>query len=403
MIAFKNAYLIDGTGAAPVPDATVIVEGRSICCAGAGISVPEDAFVIDLKGKPLIPGLSDAHAHIGGSAELDRPGCSSAFSSYLFAENREAALRWGVTALRSAGDFTPDILRFRDEVNSGKHRSPRVIACGRFIQARGGHPLSTVFSDDPAIAENACVLIDDASDVETEVEKLYDQGADWIKVVASDDNKFKYPDSTVPRLSDDQLLRISETAHKLGLPVMAHVDDIADAARAARAGVDTIEHLINIATSDHVLTDEIIRLLTDEDIWVVPTLIATKNHDGGIEGAPLAWPDLQSAMRLLIESGARIGVGCDSGIPFIPFGECVHTEMELLTEVGYTPLEAITAATGCNAKMLRAADVFGTIAPGQAADVVVLGSNPLDNIRNTRDIRLVLRDGAVVVDNLLSQ
>jgi len=104
----------------------------------------------------------------------------------------------------------------------------------------------------------------------------------------------------------------------------------------------------------------------------------------------------------MVEAGVQLGVGCDSGIPFVPFGECVHIEMELLAEVGLSPLQVITAATGNNAKMMRASDIFGTVAAGQAADLVVLGSNPLDDIKNTRDIRMVLRDGAVVIDNLLS-
>ena len=402
MLVFKNAFLIDGTGAGPAAGATVIVEGKKIRDAGGALPVPDGAQVVDLKGKTLLPGFSDAHTHMGGSSSLDRPGGSSRFAAYDFAEHREAALRWGVTALRSAGDFTPDILMFRDEVNAGTLRSPRMLACGRFLQAKGGHPLSTVFFDDPSIAENACVLIDENTDIDAEVGKLFDLGVDWIKTVASDDNKFKYPDTAAPFLTDAQLRMITDAAHKRGLPVMAHVDDVGDLARAARAGVDTIEHTINVATSDHEITDETLKLLTDCGAWVVPTLVATKIHDGSVEGAPPVWEKLQAAVRRLIEAGVKIGVGCDSGIPFVPFGECVHMEMELLTEAGYSPLQAITATTGFNADMLRAADVFGRIAPGQAADIVILGSNPLDDIKNTRDILMVLRDGAVVVDNMLS-
>ena len=403
MLTFINAFLIDGTGDAPVPDATVIIEGKKILSSGVGTPVPEGSQVIDLKGKTLVPGFSDAHTHFGGSSSLDRPGGSSRFAVYDYAEHREAALRWGVTALRSAGDFTPDILAFRDEVNEGKHRSPRLLACGRFLQAKGGHPLSTVFFDDPAIAENACVLIDEKTDIDAEVGKLFDLGVNWIKTVASDDNKFKYPDTAAPFLSDEQLRRITDAAHKRGLPVMAHVDDVSDLARAVKAGVDSVEHVINVATTDHELTDEILKLITEAGVWVVPTLVATKIHDGSVEGAPLVWQDVPAAMERLIKSGVLLGVGCDSGIPFVPFGECVHMEMELLTQVGYSPMQAVTAATGNNAKMMRADGVFGTIAPGKAADIVVLGSNPLDDISNTRDIRMVLRDGAVVVDNYLSR
>ena len=402
MFVIKNAYLIDGTGADPLPGAIVIVDGKTISQVGKSLPVPEGAQVIDLKGKPLLPGFSDAHTHMGGCSILERTGALSRFDSYDYAENRESALRWGVTAVRSAGDFTPDILEFRDDVNAGKMRSPRMLACGRFFQAKGAHPLSTVYADDPVIAENACVIIDEGTDVSAEVDKLADLGVDWIKVMASDDNKLKYPDTRTPTLSDEQLRSISDAAHKRSLPVMAHVDDIGDLIRVVNAGVDTVEHMINVATSDHDMTGDVLKLLTGRDVWVVPTLVATKIQDGGITGAPLVWPALQIAAARMIEAGVRIGVGCDSGTPFIPFGECVHMEMELLTGVGYTPLQAITAATGDNAKMMRMSHVFGTVAPGLAADLVVLGSDPLEDIKNTRDIRMVLREGAVVFDNLLS-
>ena len=403
MLVLKNANLIDGTGAAPASNSTVVLDGNVIKQAGQSLPIPDGAQVIDLKGKTLLPGFSDAHTHMGGSFSLDRPGASSRFGSYDYAEHRASALRWGVTTLRSAGDFTPDILTFRDDVNAGKICSPRILACGRFVQAKGGHPLSTVYFDDPVVAENCCTLIGDDTDIDAEVAKLYDLGVDWIKVMVSDDNKFKYPDTLAPTLSDEQLEMVSEAAHKRSLPVMAHVDDIGDLVRAVNAGVDTVEHAINVATSDHDMTDEALSLLTGRDVWVVPTLVATKIHEGSVQGAPPVWPALQVAASRMVKAGVKIGVGCDSGIPFVPFGECVHIEMELLTEAGYSPLQAIAAATGKNAEMLRMSHVFGTIAPGLAADLVVLGADPLKDIKNTRDIRMVFRDGAVVYDKMLSE
>ncbi|MCL1828945.1 MAG: amidohydrolase family protein [Oscillospiraceae bacterium] len=402
MLVFKNAFLIDGTGAAPLPNATVIISGKTIDAAGQNIKPPENAQVIDLKGKPLLPGFSDAHTHFGGSPLLERPGSVSRFTSYDYAEHCEAALSWGVTAMRSAGDFTPDIIEFRDEVNAGKHRSPRVLACGPFLQAKGGHPLSTVYFDDPVIAKGSIVSIDEKTDIDAEVGKLADLGVDWIKVMAGRKNKLKYPDDEVPGLTEKQLRLITDAAHKRGLPVMMHADDVGDLVRAVKAGADTVEHTINVATSDHEMTDEALRLLIDNKVWVVPTMTATKLHDGSAAEAPLVWPALLTAVRRMIQAGVRIGVGCDSGIPFLPRGECIHIETELLTEAGYTPLQAVTAVTGKNAEMLRSNDVFGTVTPGKAADIAVLGSNPLEDIRNTRDILMVLRDGAVVIDKLLS-
>lgn len=401
MLVFKNAFLLDGTGSDPVAGATIVVEGKKITQVGKDISFPAGAQVIDLQGKPLLPGFSDAHTHMGGSDRLDRPGLTGRFGSYDYAENREAALNWGVTTVRSAGDFTPEILAYRDEVNNGKIRSPRVLASGRMIQVNGGHPAFTVFFANPEVIDNACVLVNDNTDIELEIKKLAEAGADWIKAFISDDNKMHYP-SAAPRLSNKQLRRIADAAHKYGKVLMVHVDDIGNMIEAINIGADSVEHTINVGTSDHEVTDEVFKLLASRNIWVVPTMVATKNHDGSIPGAPLVYQTLEKALRRMVQAGVKIGVGCDSGIPFVPYGECVHIEMELLTTVGMSPLAVITAATGGNAKMFHKDDVFGTIEPGKAADLVVLGANPLEDIKNTRDIRMVLRDGRVVVDKLLS-
>lgn len=402
MLVLKNATLIDGTGNQPQKNMTVLVKGTKIEAAGQDIPVPADAQVIDLAGKILLPGFSDAHTHFGGSASLERPGQTGRFGSYDYAEHREAALRWGVTAVRSAGDFTPEILQFRDEVNAGQIRSPRIVASGRMIQVKEGHPAYTVFFADETVVTNSCLIIDEDTDIEAEIASLVEAGVDWIKTFVSDDNKMQYP-CTIPRLSNEQLRRISDAAHKHNLPVMMHVDDIGNLKDAVQSGADSVEHTINVATSDHEMTDEVLKLLTSRDVWVVPTMTATKLHEGSIPGAPPVYPALEAAVRRMVEAGVKIGVGCDSGIPFIPYGQCVHIEMELLVSVGMTPLQAVTAATGGNARMFRKDKEFGTVEAGKAADLVVLGSDPLEDIRNTRDIRMVIRDGSVVVDHLLAE
>ena len=402
MLVFKNAFLIDGTGNEPVEGATVIIENEKITEAGKGVDVPKNACVLDLKGKTIVPGFSDAHSHIGGCDNFDRPGLSGRFDSYDYIENMAKAMTWGVTTVRSAGDFTPEILAYRNEVNEGKIRSPRIIASGRMVQANGGHPAFTVFFSDQKVIDNACVLVDDTTDIETEIKKMIDSGVDWIKTFLSDDDKMNYPESA-PRLSNQQLRKIADVAHKYGKPLMVHVDDIGDLVEAVDIGADSIEHTINTGTSDHELTDETLKLLTSKDVWVVPTMIATLRHDGGFEHVPRVYAELEKAVGKMITAGVKLGVGCDSGIPFVPYGECVHLEMELLTKAGMSPLAAITAATGGNAKMFRKADEFGTIEAGKSADLVVLKDNPIEDIINTRSIKMVVNKGKVVLDNILSE
>ena len=401
MLAFKNAYLINGRDDVPIINAVVVIDHNKIVQAGKDVTVPDDIIVIDLKGKPLLPGFIDVHSHIGGSDRLDRPGLSSRFDSYDYAENMKAALEWGVTTIRSAGDYMPDIVSFRDDVNAGKITAPRILASGRMIQANGGHPAFTVFSANQDVIDNACVLVTDDTDIELEVKKLVDAGVDWIKAFLSDVNKMDYPNK-VPRLTNSQLKRIADEAHKHGKPLMVHVEDVPNLEEAVKIGADSIEHVINPATIEHAITDNALKLLTEGNVWVVPTMIVAKRHDGIVQGAASVYSDLEAGMRKLIQAGVKIGVGCDSGVPMVPYGECVHLEMELLTSVGMSPMDAIKAATSGNAELLKNVEKFGTIEKGRAADMVVLGSNPLDDIKNTSDIMMVIRDGRVVFDRMLA-
>lgn len=399
MLLLKHLTVIDGTGCSPVADMDVALERGIITQVGRDLSVPDGAQVLELPGRYLIPGLIDAHTHLGSSALLERPSVTGRFQTYDYAEHREQALEWGVTTVRSAGDYMPDVLQVRDLANSGALRAPRILAAGKVFQADGGHPGFSVYFGDPEILDRVCILVREDTDLEAEVDGLVRSGVDWIKIFLSDDNKMNYP-CTAPKLSLHQARRIVAAAHAHGLPVMAHVDDAADLEQALDAGVDTIEHVINVATQAHTLSPALLERLASSEAWVVPTMIATKLHDGSVPGAPLVYEDLEKAVSQLIASGVKLGVGCDSGIPFIPYGECVHTEMQLLRNAGMTDLQALTAATGGNARMLRKDHEFGAIRPGLAADLVVLTADPVQDISHTRDIELVLRNGQIAVSRL---
>lgn len=397
MLLFHHATLIDGTGAPPQPDVTVAVEdGRIARVTHEPVSGGPGDLVFDLTGQFLMPGLIDAHTHLGSSDSLERPANSGRFATYDYAQHREQALRWGITTVRSAGDFAPDVFQVRELVEQGQLVSPRILACGKVFQAAGGHPGFSVYFGDPDILAHVCVLLGPDDPVEDAVRQAAENGADWIKVFVSDDNKMAYP-CNVPRLSNEQLRRITQEAHRLGLPVMMHIDDLADMEDAVDAGADTIEHIRNVATGGPELSQRLLDKLVAQRVWVVPTLVASKLHEGSVPDAPAVWPKPMEDLRRMLDADVRIGVGCDSGIPFIPYGECLHMELELLCEAGMSPLKALSAATGGNAALLGKSDVFGTVQPGLAADLLVLGSDPTRDIRASRDIRLVLRQGRIVL------
>ena len=414
MIILKNATLIDGSGAPPLNNAVIVVRGDKIEsvtsnvndaddeCLSNAKAEPESAdsdIIIDLKGKYLLPGLIDLHVHFGGTDGFEYPGLSDRKASYDFLHSRLESLKWGVTTVRSAGDFTPDIFDLRDEVDAGKHISPRIIAAGKMIQAKGGHPLSTVFSGLPEIAENACVLVDENTDIAVEIGTLVSQGADWIKAYISEVNKLDYP-ARIPRISGEKIKKIVEISHKLDKPCMIHVDNISQMREAAEAGADTIEHVFAIGSTDTEIDDSLIQLLKEKGITVVPTLISIKKHDNMGENMPRVYNVLLDEVRKLVDCGVIVGVGTDSPIPFNEIGESLHEEMAELVNCGMSPLEAITAATSGNARILRMSDKIGRISPLLLADLIVVDGNPLDDIENTKNISLVVANGKIVLDNI---
>lgn len=267
--------------------------------------------------------------------------------------------------------------------------------------APGGHPIDTVYSGNEGVGDNACIVCCENTDIDAEVKALADAGVDWIKAFLSTMNKMNYP-HPVPRLSRETLAAITEAAHKYGKPVMLHVENPADVNEALEIGVDSIEHLIGVGSTCFEISDALRNKLRDSKTFVVPTLSSIKAHDGMIQGAEPVYPHLKKAIKKLADAGVSLAVGCDSGVPFLPYGECVHIEMELLVSAGLMPMEAICAATGGNAKLFRMDDKLGTVQAGKIADLVVLGADPLTDIRNTRQILLVIKEGRIMIDRMLS-
>ena len=397
MFALKNAVLIDGTGKEPIPQCTILMEHGKFKEIGTDIPVPSGAMVMDLQGKTVIPGLIDAHVHISGSSRLDRPGMSHLVPSYDFAEMREGCLRWGVIAVRSCGHFMEETLAFRDGVNNGTiERSPRVCLSGPMFQSRGGHPCYTVFMSDPEVEQDACAVIDDDTQIEPIIRQSKEQGVDFTKIFYAHLNKMDYP-NPVPRISKQKLKEIIDVSHQYGLSVTVHVDCPAEMLDAVQCGADCIEHMIGAGELKNKISNELIDLTKKSGAVVDPTMISIKRFDP-MGSAPSIWDAVKEAVRKCYDAGIPMAVGCDAGIPFVPFGEAVHDEMACLNEAGIPPLEVITMATGGNAKLLKMEDHIGTIEPGKDADLIVLEKDPLEDIRNTKTIQLVVSKGKIVTD-----
>lgn len=394
MLAIKNVRLIDGCGAAPVENAVILIENGIFTKVTPEAEIPSDASVINANGLTAIPGLIDMHTHMSGSSGFDHPGAGTRTETYDYVEARESFLRWGVTTVRTCGDFAEEMLAFRNDVQHGKFTSPRIVSCGPFIQHPKGHPWATVYMKNPAVSEKGCLFADDGRSIEEQVAYLASIGVDFIKVFYAHLNKMDYP-NPVPRLTKDQLRRVVDSAHLNGLKCACHVDGPEEMMDATEVGVDIIEHMIGAGNECSEFTDEQVEKIKASGASIDPTMISVLRFDD-TPGFRSVWEDLKKAVKQFYDAGIPLTVGCDSGIPFVPFGESLHDEMNCMVEAGIPATDVISMATYGNAKALGLDERVGSIAPGREADLILLGSDPIADIAATKDIRLVLKQGKVM-------
>jgi imidazolonepropionase-like amidohydrolase len=166
---------------------------------------------------------------------------------------------------------------------------------------------------------------------------------------------------------------------------------------AVKAGADSIEHGILPGANSFDFSDDLIKIMLDRGTYFIPTLaIAWANKD--------AYPDLfaglKTTLKKLHDAGVNIAAGTDSGTPGVVIGKGLHKELELMVEAGISPMEAITAGTGNAADNLRKANELGTIEPAKLADIIAVPGDPLKDIRDTRQIKLVIKDGKILVNRV---
>ena len=395
MLVIKNAAVPGSPGNVT----TLLLQDGIIQANDTDIEIPAEASVINAQGLYVIPGLIDAHTHMGGSSTFDRPSCGLRHETYDYALARSEFLKWGVTSVRTCGDQSGDMISFRDEVRSGAVPGPRLTCCGPFLQAAGGHPWATVYMKDPELTKQAVVFADQEDTIERQVDRIAEMGVDFIKAFYAHIDKVHYP-TAVPRMTKGQLRRIVESAHRNGLPCAVHVDGPAEMMDAADAGADFIEHMVAAGSTETKFTDEMVKKVKDSGAVVDPTMISILRFDQS-PGFPSVWEDLKRAVRQFHDAGIPMAVGCDSGIPFVPFGESLHDEMACLSEAGIPASDILHMVTRTNAKVLGLSDQLGTLEAGKKADLLLLGSDPSKDIRSTRDIRLVVLDGHIVTDRMV--
>jgi len=404
----RNGLLIDGTGREPIQGATVVIEDGNIAQVGKdkAVEVPQGARVFELDGRTVMPGLSDAHVHLGivhlsvGEAQRE----SLAVWAMKVRQVIEDALEMGFTSVRDAGGIDGG---FAQAVAEGYIRGPRILPSGSPISQTGGHgDWRQRFQEGPLQAIPGLLAMPAICDGPEEVRKAARQqlrrGATQLKVMAAGGAMSPADELNTTQLTVEEMAAAVYEAAAVGKIVMAHTYSPRSIANALEAGVRSIEH-------GNFLDEATAAKMKDQGAFLVPTLttyelIVQFGEQYGIpkfnlEKTREAKSGSLDSVQVATAAGVKIGSGSDLLAAMQPYKTM---ELSLKAQV-MGPMAAIVSATSTNAELFGLADKLGTVEAGKWADIIVVDGNPADDIERLRDknnVKLVLKQGAVL-KNLL--
>lgn len=405
----RNGTLIDGTGTAPLSNATVLIRDNHIETVGPANSLKtSDASIlqIDARGGYILPGFIDTHVHLlldGVNLERDM-AMPFSMRFYQSVEYMRRTLDAGITSVRDAGGADAGLKR---AVETGVVPGPRMQISITVLTITGGHVDFWMRSGNefhlfpayPGFPDGRC---DGVDGVRQKVREVLRAGAEVIKVCATGGvlSPTDHPEFT--QFSPEELeVIVREAAYRRGIKVMAHAQGNEGIKNALRAGVHSIEHGI-------YLDEEAIELMLKRGAFLVPTLLAPLavleiGEKGGmpehaIRKAREVIEIHSESISRAHKAGVKIAMGTDAGV--MPHGTNLR-ELGLMVKIGMTPMEAIVATTQTAAACLGWEDQVGTIQAGKLADIVITKTNPLQDIQSLEipdNIALVMKDGKIVKD-----
>ena len=402
--AIRAGTLIDGTGAAPMKNVVVLVQGDRITAVGANVQVPAGATGIDLSGATLLPGFIDAHVHLvfrtigDGDWQHSRLTEMPSQLALLGAAHAQQTLEAGFTTVRVVGTANFGDVALRNAINAGWVAGPRIVAAGISFGIRGGHCDETNGLQPEALGHEGGMEVGVADGVEearNAVRYAVKYGADVIKICATGGVLSLTDSAGVQQYTEDEMRAIVETATQLDRRVAAHAHGTAGIKAAVRAGVTSIEH-------GSILDAEAVALMKQRGTWLVPTLLAGFTVESlataGRLPAPIAAkalaiaPRMHNSFKMALDAGVKIALGTDAGV--MRHGTNAR-EFGLMVRYGMTPMQAIVAGTSSGAALLGLEREVGTIAVGKRADLVAVQGDPLQSIAVLEHVDFVMKDGKV--------
>jgi imidazolonepropionase-like amidohydrolase len=403
MTILRGATLIDGTGASPVRDATLVIQDGRIesVTSGAGGPPPGARDVIDATGLTVLPGLIDCHDHLAshGYDLAVRWGLSEPASTRSVRTSRviEQTLAAGYTTVRDAGGLDAG---FRSAVAEGLIQGPRLLTAIAIISPIGGigdrvspSGHECVVADDPALPASVANGIEDVRRV---VRTMIRAGADVIKCATTGGASSRAGHGpSDPAFNLDEMRALVDESHAQGRKVMCHALGGSGLRLAIEAGVDSIEHGCYLDEDP-----ELIPMMAERGIVLTPTLLVYEYHRESKaphvrERARALQEHHRESIRRALAAGVRVVAGTDAGGHGHPPNA---GELPLLVAAGLTPMQAIQAATGWAAECVGLEREVGTLEKGKRADLIAVAGDPLADIGVLTDaarIRLVLKDGVV--------
>ncbi|NCF14806.1 MAG: amidohydrolase family protein [Gammaproteobacteria bacterium] len=386
-------------GSTPATNMTIIVEDDRITGVQQGFVEAEDATVIDLRDKFVLPGLMDMHVHLQGELgpENDRDTLKMSdqlmqMRSIYYAMN---TLKAGFTTVRDVGSSSQEMYAMRDAINNGWIDGPRIVAAGG-VGITGGHADVSGMSPDLMEIFTSPNVCDGPYDCRRAARNVIKYGADLIKITSTGGVMTERATGTGQQMEMDELREVVLAAERMGRKVASHAHHEDGIVAALEAGVASIEH--GTYTGPRA-----IKLFKETGAYLVPTLLAGKTVATlALEADFMAPTVKEKAIRVgndmagnfekAHKAGVNVAYGTDSGIS--PHGTNAQ-EAVLMVEAGMSEMDVIVAATINAADLIDMADSIGTIETGKFADIIAVDNSPLENIEELLDVDFVMKGGKV--------